>query len=149
MRISSATWAVLVSVLVFAIPSLTFAASPYARLPRPGDVVRFDPSSAHAPSSWAYADQGWLESFLRLTIDAAISGSNTDNQQSAVSRARQRGVSVQTGTSGLVGEVHLFHYREHDDVEVQVLVKQGSLKNHVYWTTAAELVDGAGRKFLR
>ncbi|HLW38034.1 MAG TPA: hypothetical protein VKR99_06360 [Candidatus Eremiobacteraceae bacterium] len=124
-------------------------ANPYSHAPKPGDQVRFDASSSGQHSAWAYPDQGWLETFLRASIDASLSGAKSDEQQPAVDRARQRSLAVDNGTQGLVGEVHPFRYRDHDDTEVQVLIKQGPLRNHVYWTTAAELADPNGRKYLK
>jgi len=142
------TWSFLVLTTTALLPAAA-GGTPYTHLPKAGDAVRFDASALKANAAWAYADQGWLETFLRASIDAAIAGTGYDDERSAVGRARQRAVAVDNGTQGLVGEVQPFHYRGHDDAEVQVLIKQGALRNHIYWTTAGELVDGAGHKYLR
>ena len=80
---------------------------------------------------------------------ARLVGNTSDDDNSAVERARQRAVAIDNGTQGLVSDVEPFSYRAHDDVQVQVLIKQGPLRNHIYWTTAGELIDASGHKFLR
>lgn len=138
------------SALALIVLFTTFAdANPYAHVPRAGDQVRFDATSSGQRAAWAYPDQGWLETFLRSSIDAAVNGSNSNNEPPAINRARQKAVAVNNGTQGMVSEVRAFHYRDHDDSEVQVLIKQGPLRNHLYWTTPAELVDANGRKYLK
>jgi hypothetical protein len=143
----------LLALAMFAILTVALAphslANPYVRVPKAGDQVRFDASHSGERSAWAYADQSALETFLRSSIDAALSGAQSEDQHSAVTHARQRALAVDNGTQGLVGEVRAFHYRNHDDTEVQVLIKQGPLRNHIYWTTAAELTDANGRKYLK
>lgn len=141
--------ALVVLIVLITLGASVALASPYSRLPKAGDQIRFDNSVAGQHAAWAYPDQGWLETFLRLAIDAALNGTKSDDEQTAVHHARQRGLVIDNGTQGLVTELRPFHYRAHDDVEVQVLIREGPLRNRIYWTTAAELVDSNGHKYLK
>ncbi len=140
-----ATAAALILTTVASVPA---GADAYARTPKAGDSVRFENSAAGEKNAWAYADQAWLSTFLRLSIDAAISAAPYD-KNSPLARVTERGLVIDNGTRASVQEVHFFHYREHDDVVIRARVLDGQFRNRSVWTTAAELADAAGNKYLK
>ncbi|MBC5806085.1 MAG: hypothetical protein DLM53_09420 [Candidatus Eremiobacter antarcticus] len=124
------------------------AADSYARTPKAGDSVRFENAAAGEKNAWAYADQTWLSTFLRLSIDAALSGAPYD-RSSPLARVTERGLVIDNGTRASVQEVHFFHYREHDDLVIRARILDGQFRNRSVWTTAAELADASGNKYLK
>lgn len=125
------------------------AAAPYTHAPRAGDQVRFDTSSSGQRQAWGFSQLAWLESFLRLSFEAAQNGKAAADSSSEVEKARDRAVTIDNGVRGVVTEVRAFRYRDHSDVTVHVLVRDGPMQNRMVWTTPAELVDAAGHRFLR
>ncbi|MDQ6780463.1 MAG: hypothetical protein M3Z37_04830 [Candidatus Eremiobacteraeota bacterium] len=139
----------LVALSIAASVLLCAAAAPYAHIPQAGDQVRFDASSSGQRQSWGFAQLAWLESFLRLSLEAAQGGGTAADSSSQVEKARDRAVTLNNGVRGVVTEVRAFHYRDRNDVTVHVLVRDGPMQNRIVWTTPAELVDAAGHRYLR
>lgn len=122
---------------------------PYARVPAVGASVRFDGSVGGEKEAWAYADQNSLEAFLQLSIDAALSSAKYDENNTKMNAVFVRSLTLDNGTLGQVQRVQRFSYRGHNDVELQVRVKSGSLNHALVWTTPTELVDSSGHKYLK
>jgi len=137
------------SVLAVLVLGAQAADAPYARLPAVGDHVRFDGSAGGEKLAWAYPNLNYLEAFLRSTIDAALTSTSYDDYQKKMQMVLARSLTLANGAAGTVQHVQTFSYRGHEDVEVQVSVTSGQLKQAVVWTTPAELVDVSGHKYLR
>lgn len=142
---------VLVAMAIFALAAGASAAkSPYSRLPAVGDVVRFNGPPTEKKQAWAYADRNWLEQFLQITIQMALSNSQYDpTSHSPVKVVTDHASTLDNGIGGVVQHVEPYHYRDHEDVEVQVRVTSGPLRNRLLWTTPAELADSKGNKYLK
>ncbi len=136
------------ALILTTLASVPAAADSYARTPKAGDAVRFENAAAGEKNAWAYADQTWLSTFLRLSIDAALTGAPYD-QSSPLARVTERGLVIDNGTRASVQEVHYFHYRDHDDVVIKARILDGQFRNRSVWTTAAELADVSGNKYLK
>ncbi|MBV8223228.1 MAG: hypothetical protein JO293_07690, partial [Candidatus Eremiobacteraeota bacterium] len=53
------------------------------------------------------------------------------------------------GTRGLVEEIKTFEHAGREDIQVRVMVQDGDLRGSEVWTTAGELVDSAGKSYLK
>ena len=153
MRSSKALWAACaIAAAICAGDSAARADStpaPYSHLPTPGDVVHLDGSLGGATTAWAYADQFWLEEYLKVTIDAAASNEQYSAATEALDRISSHVTPVPNGVKAYVETLQPFSYKGRLDVEVRVSVQEGPLKGRELWTTCAELVDPAGHRYLR
>jgi hypothetical protein len=145
--IAGLTAATLSAALLAAVASAT--ANPYAAEPSVGENVRFDGSAGGEKRAWAYPDIFSLEGFLRSTIDAALNSTSYEQYERKMSAVLSRSLTLNNGTQAVVQHVTHFHYRDHEDVEVQVRVADGELKHSIVWTTPAELVNSSGHRYLR
>lgn len=124
-------------------------ASPYARVPVPGNRVSFDGTVGGQRTAWAYYSQFWLERYLSVTVDAsefAVSGSALDSELNTIA---DHVITFPNGTHGVVESIQPYHYKDRLDLEVRVLISDGPMSGKDVWTTAAELVDGAGHTYVR
>jgi hypothetical protein len=124
-------------------------ASPYGHVPVPGNRVTFDGTVGGQKTAWAYYSQFWLEHYLSVTVDAsefAIQGSHLDDE---LGRIAAHVITFPNGTHATVDAIQPYKYRDRLDLEVRVNVSEGSLRGKEVWTTAAELVDGAGHPFVK
>lgn len=135
--------------LVLAATAALAASGPYAKIPAKGDAVRFDASAGGQKIAWAYHDEQWLMSYLQVAFEAADSATGYSDAQSKLDRVADHVVSVDNGTRGTVEDVKPVRVRNHEDVEVRVMVEDGKLQGQELWTTCAELVDKDGHAFLK
>ncbi len=129
-------------------PQATLA-SPYSRVPVPGNPVTFDGTVGGQKTAWAYFSQFWLERYLSVTVDAAefaVQGTTLDNELSTVA---DHVITFPNGTHGIVESIQPYHYKDRLDLEVRLSVSDGPMRGKDVWTTAAELVDGAGHPYVR
>jgi len=124
-------------------------ASPYPRVPSKGDSVRFDGSIGGESFGWGFYNEYWLQTYLKFTIEAARNPSVYANSQSAVTAIGEHALTLPNGTRGMVEETKLFTYGGRSDMQVRVMVQDGSLRGSEVWTTAGELVDSAGKSYLK
>jgi hypothetical protein len=123
--------------------------SPYGHVPVPGNHVSFDGTVGGQKTAWAYYSQFWLERYLSVTVDAsefAIQGSDLDNE---LGRIASHVITFPNGTHGTVDSIIPYRYKDRLDLEVRVNISNGSLRGRDVWTTAAELVDGAGLPYVK
>jgi hypothetical protein len=141
----------LAAIAVLAMRTASFAnnAAPYTHVPVPGDSVRLDGTMGGATEAWAYADQNWLEEYLRATIDAAASNKPYSDMTAELNRVASHVTRVSNGTPGSIEAVEPFSYDGRIDVEIRVLVQSGPLKGRELWTTCAEVVDSAGHPYMK
>ena len=149
-RIVVAAFALLViALLVLGRVARAQNAIPYSRVPGPGDSVRLDGSLGGAKTAWAYFDKHWLEEYLKATIDAAAANKEYAQMSDSLSRVAGHVTEVANGTKASVETVEPFTYNGRTDIEVRVLVGEGTQKGRELWTTCAELVDSAGHRYVR
>ncbi len=130
-------------------PLAASAASPYGRSPSKGDSVRFDGSVGGETFGWGFYNEYWLQTYLRFTIEAARNPQIYTNSQAAVTAIGEHALVIPNGTRGVVEEVKSFSYGGREDVQVRVMVQDGNLRGGEVWTTAGELVDSAGKNYLK
>ena len=135
--------------LFIAAPLAASAASPYGRSPSKGDSVRFDGSVGGETFGWGFYNEYWLQTYLRFTIEAARNPQVYTNSQAAVAAIGEHALVIPNGTRGVVEEVKSFSYGGREDVQVRVMVQDGNLRGGEVWTTAGELVDSAGKNYLK
>jgi hypothetical protein len=131
------------------IPVQSAPSSPYGHVPIPHDRVTFDGTVGGQKTAWAYYSQFWLEHYLSVTVDAsefAIQGTALDNE---LGRISNHVITFPNGTHGTVDSIQPYKYRDRLDLEVRVNISEGSLRGKDVWTTAAELVDGAGNPYVK
>jgi hypothetical protein len=124
-------------------------ASPYARVPVPGNPVVFDGTVGGQRTAWAYFSQFWLERYLSVTVDAAefaVQGTSLDNELNTIA---DHVITFPNGTHGKVDSIQPYHYKDRLDLEVRVSVSDGPMRGKDVWTTAAELTDGAGHPYVK
>lgn len=124
-------------------------ASPYSHVPIPGNRVAFDGTVGGQKTAWAYYGRFWLEKYLSVTVDAsefALQGGQLDDE---LGRIASHVITFPNGTHATVDSIQPFKYRDRLDLEVRVTVTDGALRGKDVWTTAAELVDGAGLPFVK
>jgi hypothetical protein len=124
-------------------------ASPYSHVPIPGNRVAFDGTVGGQKTAWAYYSRFWLEKYLSVTVDAsefALQGGQLDDE---LGRISSHVITFPNGTHATVDSIQPFKYRDRLDLEVRVTVNDGALRGKDVWTTAAELVDGAGLPFVK
>jgi hypothetical protein len=144
------TIAILVASMAIAMsPIAAAAANPYPRLPAQGDAVRFDGSIGDEKFAWGFYNEYWLQTYLRFTIEAARNPSVYTKSQAALAAIGQHALTLPNGTPGRVEEVKNFSYGGREDVQVRVMVQGGDLHGGEVWTTAGELVDSAGKSYLK
>jgi hypothetical protein len=129
--------------------ALADSASPYTHVPVPGTIVRLDGTMGGASQAWAYADQLWLEQYLRDTIDAASANKPYSDMSGELNKVASHVTRVANGTPAAVETVEPFSYGGRIDVEIRVLVQSGPQKGQELWTTCAEVVDSAGHPFTK
>jgi hypothetical protein len=127
----------------------TTSAAPYSHLPAPGETVRLDGGLGGASTAWGYADQFWLEQYLKTTIDAAASNEQYKDAAASLGPIAAHVTEIQNGTKASVETIQPFSYNGRLDVEARVLIEEGPKKGRELWTTCAELVDSAGHRYLR
>jgi hypothetical protein len=130
-------------------PVMAAAASPYARTPAQGEMVRFDGSVGQEKFGWGFYNEYWLQTYLRFTIEAARNPSVYAKSQAALTAIGQHALVLPNGTPARVEEVKIFSYGGREDVQVRVMVQGGDLRGGEVWTTAGELVDSTGKSFLK
>jgi hypothetical protein len=131
------------------VPVQSAAASPYGHVPVPGNRVTFDGTVGGQKTAWAYYSQFWLEHYLSVTVDASefeIQGSRLDDE---LGRISNHVITFPNGTHATVDAILPYKYRDRLDLEVRVNVSDGALSGKEVWTTAAELVDGAGHPYVK
>jgi hypothetical protein len=124
-------------------------ASPYARVPIPGNTVVFDGTIGGQRTAWAYFSQFWLERYLSVTVDAAefaVQGTSLDNELNTIA---DHVITFPNGTHGRVESIQPYHYKDRLDLEVRVSISDGPMSGKDVWTTAAELTDGAGHPYVK
>jgi hypothetical protein len=130
-------------------PGQSSAPSPYGHVPVPGNRVTFDGTVGGQKTAWAYYSQFWLERYLSVTVDASefmIQGTALDDELGKISN---HVITFPNGTHGTVDSIQPYKYRDRLDLEVRVSLTDGSLRGKDVWTTAAELVDGAGHPYVK
>ncbi|HLJ83339.1 MAG TPA: hypothetical protein VKT51_04065 [Candidatus Eremiobacteraceae bacterium] len=124
-------------------------ASPYGRVPVPGNTVVFDGTVGGQRTAWAYFSQFWLERYLSVTVDAAefaVQGTSLDNELNTIS---DHVITFPNGTRGTVESIQPYHYKDRLDLEVRISVSSGPMRGKDVWTTAAELTDGTGHPYVK
>jgi hypothetical protein len=124
-------------------------ASPYGHVPVPGNRVTFDGTIGGQKTAWAYNSQFWLEHYLSVTVDAAefaLQGSRLDDE---LGRIAAHVITLPNGTHASVDAIQPYKYRDRLDLEVRVNISDGAFRGKEVWTTAAELIDGAGHPFVK
>jgi hypothetical protein len=130
-------------------PPQATPASPYDRVPIPGNTVVFDGTIGGQRTAWAYFSQFWLERYLSVTVDAAefaVQGTSLDNELNTIA---DHVITFPNGTHGRVESIQPYHYKDRLDLEVRVSVADGPMRGKDVWTTAAELTDGAGHPYVK
>jgi hypothetical protein len=159
-RIGVAIGAVAIASLLGALPAVqgradttpspqATPASPYGRVPVPGNTVVFDGTVGGQRTAWAYFSQFWLERYLSVTVDAsefALQGTSLDNELNTIA---DHVITFPNGTRGMVESIQPYHYKDRLDLEVRVSVSDGPMRGKDVWTTAAELTDGAGHPYVK
>jgi len=130
-------------------PVVAAATNPYPRVPAVGAQVRFDGSVGDESFAWAFFNEYWLQTYLRFTIEAARNPSVYAKSQTALTAIGEHSLVLPNGTPGRVEEVKDFSYGGRQDVQVRVMVQGGDLRGGEVWTTAGELVDSAGKSYLK
>lgn len=124
-------------------------ANPYARQPSKGDSIRFDGSVGQEKFAWAFYNEYWLQTYLRFTIEAARNPAVYSKSQAALAAIGVHALVIPNGTRGVVEQVKVFSYGGREDVQVRAMVQGGDLRGSEVWTTAGELVDSAGKTYLK
>ena len=125
------------------------SSSPYGHLPNKGDTVHFDGSVGGETFGWAFYNEYWLQTYLSFTIEAARNPTVYAKSQAAVAAIGEHALTLPNGTRGVVEEVKTFEHAGREDVQVRVMVQDGDLRGSEVWTTAGELVDSAGKSYLK
>jgi hypothetical protein len=153
MRTRSIAITQLLALGLYATATLGFPASaydnPYRRVPATGEAVRLSGAAGGASQAWAYYDRDRLESFLRLTINAASDNRRYAEMESEIGKFSRNVIKLKNGTRATIETVEPFSYRGKTDVEVRIQINDGFHIGKDVWTTLGELVDSSGRTFIR
>lgn len=141
--------ATLVLSLALGAAAVGAGSGPYFRLPKEGDSVRFDGSIGGQRSAWAYHDEQWLQTYLQIIFDAADRKQDYADTEKRLNQPAEHVTTLNNGTRGTVEEIRPYRYKNHDDVEVRVLVEDTYLRGNELWTTCAELVDKDGHPYIK
>lgn len=131
------------------VPAALAGGIPYAHQPGKGDSVHFDGSVGGEKFGWGFYNEYWLQTYLRFTIEAARNPLIYVKSQAALAAIGQHALTLPNGTRGIVEEVKSFAYGGREDLQVRVMVQDGDLRSSEVWTTAGELVDSAGKTYLK
>ena len=146
---TAALLALAVSGLAFLFAPASAFDNPYRRVPGTGEPVRLSGAAGGANNAWAYYDLDSLESYLRLTIEAASRNAKYSDVQNDLGRLSKHVVRIDNGTRAVVETIAPFNYHNRNDVEVRVQIKDGFQIGKDLWTSLGELVDSSGRTFVR